>query len=254
MNKTRRVFEEFFARAAKQLSYFVEKPILEFTESMTSRMAELKITNSELAEKLGCKPSYVTKVLRGSTNFTLESMVKIGLALDCELAPVRLVPKISADKLCDILSQSRKPEIDWLTKQKAFRHDTKPQIIKADIPYKEWSAAPHNENLRNWMVTLRVNFKNGTEVKIPYIGTVQCSGIFTVDAQWPEKEIEKLVMVNGTSLLYSAIREMVCNITARGPFIPLVLPSQSFLHEYMEKKRQMTAVAPATPPAASPAT
>jgi hypothetical protein len=43
------------------------------------------LTRSALAEKIGSSPAYVTKILKGETNFTLDSMVKIANALNCEL-------------------------------------------------------------------------------------------------------------------------------------------------------------------------
>jgi transcriptional regulator with XRE-family HTH domain len=92
MNKTAQAFKELFASARKRFAYFLEGAIIGFTEDVVARMDELKMSKSDLAKKLNCNPAYVTKVLRGSTNFTLASMVKIGLALDSELE-VRLRPK-----------------------------------------------------------------------------------------------------------------------------------------------------------------
>ena len=97
-------FRKLFEEGRKRLSYFVQGAILEFTESMVARMEELEVSKSQLAERLGCKPSYITKVLQGGTNFTLESMVKIALALDSEItmslrqkhtAPWREINRIS---------------------------------------------------------------------------------------------------------------------------------------------------------------
>jgi len=54
-------------------------------------MEELGMTRSELARQLGSSPAYVTQMLRGKTNFTLDSMVKIARSLDGDLA-VRICP------------------------------------------------------------------------------------------------------------------------------------------------------------------
>ena len=43
------------------------------------------LTRSALAEKIGSSPAYVTKILKGETNFTLDSMAKDANALNCEL-------------------------------------------------------------------------------------------------------------------------------------------------------------------------
>ena len=77
-------FDQFFAEAEKDVNYWVEMVILEFTEQTLARMKELNISKSQLAEKLGVSPAFVTKLLRGTNNYTLQTMVKVARALDCE--------------------------------------------------------------------------------------------------------------------------------------------------------------------------
>ncbi|MCY1368603.1 hypothetical protein D9M69_555980 [compost metagenome] len=43
------------------------------------------ISNSNLAEKLDTSAAYITKALRGDTNFTIDSMVKLTSALGAKL-------------------------------------------------------------------------------------------------------------------------------------------------------------------------
>jgi transcriptional regulator with XRE-family HTH domain len=52
------------------------------------------LTRSTLAGMIGTSPAYITKILRGDTNFTLDTMVKIAHALDCEVS-VQLSPLAS---------------------------------------------------------------------------------------------------------------------------------------------------------------
>lgn len=63
----------------------VDEAKLELSEQIFELMEDKGITEAELARRLGTSRAYVNKVLQGSTNFTIESLVKIGLALDCEL-------------------------------------------------------------------------------------------------------------------------------------------------------------------------
>lgn len=118
MNKTAQSFKKLFERSRKRLEYFVHGAVISFTEAVIKRMAELKISKSGLAEKLKCKPPYITKALAGGTNFTLESMVKIALALDAELE-IDLKTKGCSEKLEDVLQNVTKikpikPEkFDW---------------------------------------------------------------------------------------------------------------------------------------------
>src|SRR5262245_19365919 len=100
----------------------------------------------------------------------------------------------------------------------------------------EYKTSINDANKRHWMVAVRVYLRPVGDSKVPYIGTVECVGFFTVDSDWPEDQVQKLVVVNGSSVLYSAIREMICNITSRGPFFATLILSQSFAKSYEESK------------------
>jgi preprotein translocase subunit SecB len=101
----------------------------------------------------------------------------------------------------------------------------------------EFNGKVHQQDPRNWMVTVRVLFEPEKGKSMPYSGTVECLGVFIVHPNWPEDQVEKLVLVNGTGMLYTMIREMICNITARGPYEMLILPTQSFAESYEQGKK-----------------
>lgn len=50
-------------------------------------------------------------------------------------------------------------------------------------------------------------------------------------------DIQDLIVVNGTSLLWSAIREQVCNLTARMPAGQVMLPTVNF-HDLKKQSRE----------------
>ena len=50
-------------------------------------------------------------------------------------------------------------------------------------------------------------------------------------------DIQDLVVVNGTSMLWSAIREQVCNLTARMPAGQVMLPTVNF-HDLKKQNRE----------------
>jgi hypothetical protein len=77
-------FEELFQRAEECIGYWVELGKLEFTEEMLARMKERGVKKSQLAATLGAKPAFVTRLVSGHNNFTLETMVRVARALDCE--------------------------------------------------------------------------------------------------------------------------------------------------------------------------
>lgn len=49
------------------------------------RLDELKISQRELAEKMNCSPQYVSKLLKGSENLTLDTISKLEECLDLDL-------------------------------------------------------------------------------------------------------------------------------------------------------------------------
>lgn len=51
------------------------------------KMNELGLTQKALAERMECSQQYVSKVLRGQENLSIETICKIENALDIELLP-----------------------------------------------------------------------------------------------------------------------------------------------------------------------
>jgi DNA-binding phage protein len=58
---------------------------LDFTEDLLGYMLELGMSKADLAEKMGCSRAYMTKVLAGDTNMTIETMVKMATAVGLQL-------------------------------------------------------------------------------------------------------------------------------------------------------------------------
>lgn len=82
---------ELANKVRKTFAYRKAKLISDFTESFSAMMIRRGVKRAELARRIGTKPTYVTRILRGSTNFTFETMVKIADALGCSI-DVRLIP------------------------------------------------------------------------------------------------------------------------------------------------------------------
>lgn len=85
MKKQQDRFTDLFNWAKEQEEYWLEAIKIKFAEQILSHIDTLKISRKELACRLGSSPAYITKILRGSSNFTLKSMINIAQALDCEL-------------------------------------------------------------------------------------------------------------------------------------------------------------------------
>ncbi len=56
----------------------------ELSEQIFQAMEDKGISEAELSRRLGVSRAYINKILQGNANLTIESLVKIGRALDCE--------------------------------------------------------------------------------------------------------------------------------------------------------------------------
>ena len=102
------------------------------------------------------------------------------------------------------------------------------------------------EDLRDWRVRLNVTVSPDETPKPPYAINIVASGAFkpaTLEES-PER-IAKLVGVTGSSILCSAMREMVLLLTGRCQYGPFMLPTQSFVHLDFRKAQQPQAKATA---------
>ena len=52
---------------------------------MLDKMEELGLTQKSLAEKMGCSQQYISKVLKGTENLSIETISKIEAALGLEI-------------------------------------------------------------------------------------------------------------------------------------------------------------------------
>ena len=73
----KKLFEELFDEAKERGTYWAASIILDFTEGLHKLMKANGVTRSDLAWRLGVSPAYITKVLRGNVNFTVDSMVRL---------------------------------------------------------------------------------------------------------------------------------------------------------------------------------
>ena len=80
-----------------------------------------------------------------------------------------------------------------------------------------------------YQVRLSVDGLTMPDSEPPYDLKLEVVGFFTVDDKAGEHlNIERLVQINGASLLYSAAREYVLTVTGRGPWGAIMLPTVNF--------------------------
>ena len=83
-----------------------------------------------------------------------------------------------------------------------------------------------------WVVVLTVTIAAPDDVPAPpYTVDVRAIGHFWWGGQEAEESdlpVERTIGVNGASLLYSGLRELIGMISARGPWGPMLLPTVDF--------------------------
>ena len=77
-------FDNLFAELEERDEYHVAGMKIEIAEQIYLLMEKKKVSKAELARKLGKNRAYITRILKGNTNFTIETIVKIGRRLDAE--------------------------------------------------------------------------------------------------------------------------------------------------------------------------
>lgn len=80
--------------SARMLDY-----VMDFCFMVEDRLDELGMSRTELAERLGKRPSSVTRVLSGSVNITLQTMAEYDAALDLGIILSRNESRIEGPRL-----------------------------------------------------------------------------------------------------------------------------------------------------------
>jgi len=82
-----------------------------------------------------------------------------------------------------------------------------------------------------WAVWVTIQIAREAKPTPPYAVTLSVFGTFEISRDFgSEDEITQVVAVNGASMLYSAAREFLLGLTARGPNMEYMLPSYDFRH------------------------
>lgn len=78
--KISNALKKFKEAVVKSESYWVERAKLDFAVALEQRRKSLGMNYSAIADKIGTSAAYITKVFRGDSNLTIESMVKLAHA------------------------------------------------------------------------------------------------------------------------------------------------------------------------------
>jgi len=100
------------------------------------------------------------------------------------------------------------------------------------------TADPRPNSPREWQITLRIALNAPPERNAPYAFLVEMIGFIAVDESVTNERVERFARINGTSLVFSAAREIIKAATSRGPFPPLLLPTVSFWEPKQESHQE----------------
>lgn len=92
-------------------------------------------------------------------------------------------------------------------------------------------ALPEEQGKILWRVTLQVQQNVEADKNAPYNFSVGLVGTFEVHPKFPADKIKEMVSVNGSSILYSAARQILREAMNNGPFPALDLPTVRFLEK-----------------------
>ncbi|MGD9678861.1 MAG: helix-turn-helix domain-containing protein [Vulcanibacillus sp.] len=77
---------KFYLRNSESGDSFVENRLnLQILSQIFGIMKNKKITNAELAKRMGVSRAYITKLFNGNCNFTIKTLINISKALDCKI-------------------------------------------------------------------------------------------------------------------------------------------------------------------------
>ncbi len=91
-------YQKEFEESRKSPYFKAMSAILDVIYDISRIMKSKKINKKELAKKMDVSPAYITKIMKGEQNLSMETIAKIAVALDCDF----IAPKIYETEICDI--------------------------------------------------------------------------------------------------------------------------------------------------------
>lgn len=85
MNKIKNWLNDELSNLENDFEFKVEEFKMKLTEDILKVMAENNISRSELATRMGCSLPYISKLLFGEQNLTVENLMKISQSLETTL-------------------------------------------------------------------------------------------------------------------------------------------------------------------------
>jgi preprotein translocase subunit SecB len=103
----------------------------------------------------------------------------------------------------------------------------------------------NSEDPTLFQIRLNIKIQPSAESNLPYSVVIEIAGVLKSTFTGAKEQIEHVVYVNGSTMLYATAREILRASTAFGPYSQLLIPSVSFAES--AKPKAPAAEAPAAP-------
>lgn len=103
---TKKSFGSLYAKVEASPSYRAEKLAVAFLAELNASMIEQGINNAELARRIGASAAYVTKVFRGPSNLSVETLAKLADAVSCKVH-LHLAKNAASVRWFDVYHEAR---------------------------------------------------------------------------------------------------------------------------------------------------
>ena len=99
--KLSKAFQEAEEIAREHDTYWAESLKIEFAMALEKQRRMAGMSYSQIADKIKTSAAYITKIFRGESNLTIESMVKLARAVDGCIT-IEIVDKTHAERKWDV--------------------------------------------------------------------------------------------------------------------------------------------------------
>lgn len=82
---SKKSFAALYAKLESTPAYQAEKLAVAFLAELNAFMQAHDVSNAELARRAGVSPAYITKVFRGPSNLSIETLTKLADAVGCKV-------------------------------------------------------------------------------------------------------------------------------------------------------------------------
>lgn len=107
-----------------------------------------------------------------------------------------------------------------------FDPEKQQDIGQSDIDFSMGIAVSKDKDNPNlYQIEIKIENLHSKTITLPYTIEAKVVGVFSVDPKFKHDDLDRLVQINGASMLFGAAREQILTITGRGPFGSLKLPT-----------------------------